>query len=158
MKHWAKSAEASGLRACRGRLLASVPSNLPFPGGGLPSPYPLPVGWGRPAVGRSEQLVPSQAPQDGSKTAPNTPRQLQDGSKTLQDAPRSVQDVPRHPRNAPRHPQDTPKTPSRRPKMPSNFRDVPKVMASLKPERAQRAEVRSEHMPYHTQACTQASI
>ena len=106
-----KSAEASGLRACRGRLLASVPSNLPFPGGGLPSPYPLPVGWGRGVVGWPEQLVPSQAPQDGSKTSPGAPRRLQDSSKTLQDAPRSVQDVPRHPRNAPRHPQHTLKTP-----------------------------------------------
>ena len=115
-----QSAEASGLWACRGLARGSVPPILQSsnPGGGftLPLPPPWRLGPGtcwRVGVTQSAADSPKTL-QDGSKT---TPRRLQDAprcSKTLQDAPRRAQDVPRHPRDAPRYPQDTLKTPPRR--------------------------------------------
>mgnify|MGYP007023059941 CR=1 FL=1 len=119
-----KSAEASGLWACRGLARGSVPPILQSsnPGGGFTLPLPPPWRLGSEAfwrVGADQSAADSlQTLQDGSKT---TPRRLQDAPRRLQDAPRRPKTRPRRsktpPRRSkipPRHPQDTPKTPPRR--------------------------------------------
>ena len=119
MIFYRKSAEAFGLWACRGLARGSVPpilqsSNPLIQGEGLPSPYPLPGGSGRTAVGASESL---RAPQTASRRFKTAPRRLQDGSRTLQDGSKTLQDAPRRAQDAPRRSktlQDTLKTPPRR--------------------------------------------
>ena len=100
-------------------------SNPLIQGEGLPSPYPLPGGSARRAVGallagRSQPERRRQPPdasrrlQDDSKTAPGRSKTAPRRSKTPQDAPKTFQDTPETLQIPPRHPQDTPKTPPRR--------------------------------------------
>ena len=109
-----ESAEASGLRACRGPALGSIlqSSNPLIQGEGLPSPYPLPGGSGRRVVGGLESL---RAPQTASRRFKTAPRRLQDGSRTLQDGSKTPQDAPKTFQDTPETLQDTRKTPSRHP-------------------------------------------
>ena len=116
-KNIEKSAEASGLWACRGLARGSVPPILQSsnPGGGFTLPLPPPWRLGSDScwrVGVTQSAADSlETLQDGSKT---TQRRLQDAprcSKTLQ----AFQNAPKMFQDNSETLQDTPKTPSRHP-------------------------------------------